>query len=89
MSSSIYSDSKRLRYTDDSTIIFSHKNPDVIFSKLGKELESCSEWLVGNQLSLHLGKTKCILFGHFKYLKIKLCDLLIIKVQDLLLANQS
>ena len=26
-------------------------------------MESCSKWLVDNKLSLHLGKTECILFG--------------------------
>ena len=63
MSISINSDCKLLLYADDSTIIFSHKNPEFISQKLGKELESCSEWLIDNKLSLHLGKTECILFG--------------------------
>ena len=43
---SIASDCKRLLYADDSTILFSHKDPAVIASKLGKVLESCSS-LVG------------------------------------------
>ncbi|CAG2222199.1 unnamed protein product [Mytilus edulis] len=46
-----------------STILYSHKNPEVISEKLGKELESCSKWLIDNKLSLHLGKTETILFG--------------------------
>lgn len=61
MSISINSDCKLLLYADDSTILFSHKDPQVISKKLGKELESCSNWLVDNKLSLHLGKTECIL----------------------------
>ena len=28
-----------------------------------EELKSCSNWLIDNKLSLHLGKTECILFG--------------------------
>ena len=64
MSISINSDCKLLLYADDSTIIFSHKNPEFISQKLGKELESCSEWLIDDKLSLHLGKMECILFGH-------------------------
>ncbi|CAG2230051.1 unnamed protein product [Mytilus edulis] len=48
---------------NDSTILYSHKNPEVISEKLGKELESCSKWLIDNKLSLHLGKTETILFG--------------------------
>ena len=27
------------------------------------ELEMCSKWLVDNKLSLHTGKTECIIFG--------------------------
>lgn len=32
-------------------------------SKLGNVLEKCSDWLTDNKLSLHLGKTECMLFG--------------------------
>ena len=60
---------KLLLYADDSTILFSHKDPDQIANKLGKVLESCSEWLVDNKLSLHLGKTECILFGSKRKLR--------------------
>ena len=37
--------------------------------RLGKQLESCSNWLVDNKLSLHLGKTECMLFGPPRKLK--------------------
>ena len=60
---SIDPDCKLLLYADDSSILFSHRNPDQIANKLGKVLESCSDWLVDNKLSLHLSKTECILFG--------------------------
>ena len=63
MSISISKDCKVLLYADDTTILFSHRNPDFISQKLGKELESCSNWLIDNKLSLHLGKTEAILFG--------------------------
>ena len=59
---SIEKDCKLILYADDSAILFTHKNPDVISSKLGKVLEKCSDWLIDNKLSLHLGKTECILF---------------------------
>ena len=72
MSISIQSDCNLLLYADDSTIIFSHKDPDVISQKLGKELESCSHWLVDNKLSLHLGKTECIIFGPKKVKEFKI-----------------
>ena len=66
---SIDPDCKLLLYADDSTILFSRKDPDQIANKLGKVLESCSEWLVDNKLSLHLGKTECILFGSKRKLR--------------------
>ena len=69
MSISINSDRKLLLYADDSTILFSHKDPQDISKNLGKELESCSNWLVDNKLPLHLGKTECILFGSKRKLK--------------------
>ena len=50
-------DCKLLLYADDSTIVFSHKDPQVISKKFGKELKSCSNWLVDNKLFLQLGKT--------------------------------
>ena len=62
-------DCKLLLYANDSTIMFSHKDPDQIAHKLGKVLESDSDWLVDNKLSLHLGKTECILFWSKRKLK--------------------
>ena len=63
MSISISEKCKLILHADDSAILFSHKDPSVISNVLGKELENCSKWLVDNKLSLHLGKTECILFG--------------------------
>ena len=54
---------------DDSAILYAHKDPSHIAAKLGKQLESCSNWLVDNKLSLHLGKTECMLFGPPRKLK--------------------
>ena len=58
-------------YADDSAILFSltHKDSEVISRKLGSELESCSKWLIDNKLSLHMGKTECILFGSKRKLR--------------------
>ena len=49
--------------------MLSHKNPEFISQKLGKELELCNELLIHNKLSLHLGKTECILCGPKRKLK--------------------
>ena len=54
---------KLLLYADASAILFSHREVNVISDRLGKELKSCSNWLIDNKLSLHLGKSECILFG--------------------------
>ena len=70
MSISINSDCKLLLLcADDSIILFSHKDSQVISKKLGRELESCSNWLVDDKLSLHMGKTECIPFGSKRKLK--------------------
>ena len=66
---SIDSQCKLILYADDSAILFAHKDPNVISSKLGNVLESCSSWLVDNKLSLHLGKTECVMFGSKRKLK--------------------
>ncbi len=63
MELSVDPDCKLLLYADDSAILFSHKDPDVIAQKLGSVLGSCKRWLVDNKLSLHLGKTECVIFG--------------------------
>jgi hypothetical protein len=57
---------KLLQYAEDSTINFLTKIQKLSFN----ELESCSNWLVDNNLSLNLGKTECIIFGTLRKLKI-------------------
>ena len=52
-----------LLYADDSALIVPGKDVKEIELKLTKELESISNWLTDNKLSLHLGKTESILFG--------------------------
>ena len=51
------------RYADDSAILYSNKDSQVISDKLGLKLEMCSKWLVDNKPSFHVGKTECIIFG--------------------------
>ena len=54
---------KLLLYADDSALMVSGKDISVIEETLSVELESVSEWLTENKLSLHLGKTESILFA--------------------------
>ena len=59
---------KLLLYADDSALLVSGKDPGHIAESLSKELDSCRQWLIDNKLSLHLGKTECMLFGTQKRL---------------------
>ena len=69
MSISIDTDCKLILYADDSAILYTHRDPKIISSKLGKVLEQCSDWLIDNKLSLHVGKTECMLFGPKRKIK--------------------
>ena len=50
-------------------MLTSGKDVSEIEGVLSRELESLSEWLEANRLSLHLGKTQSILFGSKKRLR--------------------
>ena len=69
MQISLNSDCKLVLYADDSAIFYPHKSPQVISDKLSQALDNCSDWLIDNKLSLHLGKTENILFGPNQKLK--------------------
>ena len=56
-------DCKLILYSDDSAILYANHDPDFIARKLSVVLESCSDLLIDNKLSLHLGKTECLHFG--------------------------
>ena len=53
-----------LLYADDSVLLFTHENVDVINDQLNRDFNSLCEWFVDNKLSIHFGedKTKSILF---------------------------
>ena len=50
-------------YADDSTLIASGDNARDLGDYLSGQLASCRRWMIDNRLSLHLGKTECILIG--------------------------
>ena len=58
-------------YTDDTCLLFSNENVNLIKKHLNVDFNSLCEWFIDNKLSLHMGenKTKCILFekGKKKY----------------------
>ena len=62
-------DCKLILYADDSVLLVSHKDFEVVESTLSNNLQNLSVWLLDNKLSLHLGKTESMLFGSRKKLK--------------------
>ena len=62
-------DCSLLLYADDSILLTSGKSVEQIETVLSKNMDSVSNWLIDNRLSLHLGKTESILFGPIRKLK--------------------
>ena len=56
-------------YADDSALLHSGPDPKLVADFLSSQLSICHSWLIDNRLSLHLGKTECILFGPKRRLK--------------------
>ena len=59
-------------YTDDSCVVYQHRDAKAIETKLNKIFSSVCDWFVDSKLSIHFGEcktTKCILFGTKKRLK--------------------
>lgn len=54
---------KVILYADDSSLLVSGRNISQIQETLTDELSNVREWLLDNRLSLHVGKSECILFG--------------------------
>ena len=54
---------KLLLYADDSVIIAYDRDPKAVADVLGSDLTSYNQCVMANRLSLHVGKTECILFG--------------------------
>ncbi len=50
-------------YADDSALLVSHKDKNIVERTLSVELSNVSRWMLDNRLLLHLGKTEAILFG--------------------------
>ena len=57
--------SNLLVYSDDSCLMYQHKDIAMIEKILNEDFENICDWFVDNKLSIHLGgdKTKSILFA--------------------------
>ena len=56
-------------YADDSTLIASGNYAGALGDYLSGQLACCKRWMTDNRLSLHLGKTECILIGSKRRLR--------------------
>ena len=74
-----------LLYANDSALIVSGSDPNVIADLLSNELKSCIQWLIDNKLSLHLGKTEAILFGTKR--KLRKVDTFAVKCDNEIIEN--
>ena len=45
-------------FADDTNLFFSHRDINVLFEKMKKELANVSDWFNANKLSLNVKKTK-------------------------------
>ena len=53
-----------IHFADDSSIFFSHRNPNYLLDTMNIELEHISDWIKANKLSLNLQKTNFMLFSN-------------------------
>ena len=53
-------------YADDSVLTLAHKNISTLQSNLNIEIPKINSWLIANQLSLNISKTKFLYFGKSK-----------------------
>ena len=55
--------SSNLSFADDTTVILSAKNSNLLVQKGNKELKNIDNWLIANKLSLNIKKTKYMIFS--------------------------
>ena len=51
-------------FADDSSVFFSHKNPQTLLETVNSELSNVTLWIHANKLSLNLQKTNYMLFSN-------------------------
>ena len=54
--------SKVHHFADDTNLLFSHKNTEIIRKTMNNELKLLFDWLCANRLSLNVDKTEFIIF---------------------------
>ena len=51
-------------FADDTSVFFSHKNPDILLNTINTELVNIYDWICCNKLSLNVQKTHCMIFSN-------------------------
>ena len=74
-------------FADDSALLVSGRDILQVEKALNCELNKICTWLNDNRLSIHLGKTECILFGSSQ--KLSLVENFTIKVGDNVIERQK
>lgn len=54
--------SRMFAYADDTALVCSAFNKDILKVKINSDLEKVSKWLINNKLLINVSKSKCILF---------------------------
>ena len=54
-------------FADDTNLLFSNKNPDILHKNINAELKILFDWLCANRLSLNASKTEFIIFRPPRY----------------------
>ena len=54
---------KVIIYADDTILLVSNRDLNIVSQELSKEISNCFHWLTNNLLSMHMGKTEAIVFS--------------------------
>ena len=71
-------------FADDTNLFYSHKNINVLFETMTKELADVNEWFKANKVSLNVGKTKYTFFH-----KLSVTNDIPLKLPDLIINNKK
>ena len=66
---------KTILFADDTTVYFASKSIDTLFEIMSQELNSLSDWLRANKLSLNISKTNYILLSNTDKQRLNLTEI--------------
>ena len=54
---------KVIMYADDTILLVSNRDLNIVSRDLSSNLSNCFHWLTNNLMSMHMGKTEAIVFS--------------------------